>query len=151
MAECTASSTLDSLQLLEDCLRIRAVVCAAEVLPPDNAVLVDDEGGGLGDVVIGKHSVVLDDASIRVVQDGEGSAPIVCRLFRALKIVGADGENDCVVLLYRSVMGCQLDELLAAERSPECAVEYEDDVTMSSICAQRIVVSARAWQREVRR
>lgn len=56
-------------------------------------------------------------------------------LFRALKIIGADGENDGVAFLYRGVVVCQLYELSAAERSPKCAVEDEHDVAVPPIRA----------------
>ena len=56
-------------------------------------------------------------------------------LFSALKIIGADGENDCVALLYRGVIVCQLDELPAADWSPESAVEDEHDVAVPPIRA----------------
>ena len=71
-----------------------------------------------------------------------------CR-FRSVQVVGADCEDDCVALLYRVVVVCQLDELSTAELSPECAVEDEDDVAVSPIRAQRIVFPARTRQREV--
>ena len=73
------------------------------------------------------------------------------RRFRSFQVVSADGKNERVALLYRGVMVCQLDELSAAERSPERAVEDEHDVAVSTIRAQGIVVAARAWQREVGR
>ena len=73
------------------------------------------------------------------------------RRFRSFQVVSADGKNERVALLYRGVMVCQLDELSAAERSPERAVEDEHDVAVSPVCAQGIVVAARAWQREIGR
>ena len=76
---------------------------------------------------------------------------MVCCHFRTRQVVGADGKNDGVLFLYLFVVICQLDELLAAERSPECSIEDEDDITVSLIRAQRIVFAARAWQREVGR
>ena len=71
------------------------------------------------------------------------------RFFSPLQVVGAYREYYRVFLLYFCVVVCQLDELRAAERSPECAVEDEHDIAVSPICAQGIVVPARAWQREV--
>ena len=41
----------------------------------------------------------------------------------SLEIVRADCEDDGVLFLYLGVMVCQLDELSAAEWSPECPVE----------------------------
>lgn len=57
-----------------------------------------------------------------------------CR-FRSRQIIGTDGENDGVVLLYRGIVVCQLDELNAAERSPERTVEDKDDIAMFPIRA----------------
>lgn len=45
-----------------------------------------------------------------------------CR-FRTFQVIGTDGENDSVALLYCVVIVCQLDELSAAERSPKGAVK----------------------------
>lgn len=73
------------------------------------------------------------------------------RRFRSFQLIGADCEYECVVLFYFGIVVCQLDELSAAERSPECAIEDECDVAMPSICAQGIFIAARARQREVRR
>ena len=140
-----------SLKLLQNCLRVRAVgLGVTDMFPANDAVLVDDECRRLGGVAV-QDSVIVDNSFIRIEQDGEGRAPFIRRRFRAFQVVGADGENDCVAFFYRGVVVCQLDELSAAERSPECAVEDEYDVAVPPIRAQRVVFAARAWQREVGR
>ena len=114
---------LQSLKPLQNCLRIRSVgLGVADIFPANDAVLVNDECRRLGGVAV-QDSVIADDTFTRIVQDWEGSAPFIRRRFRAFQVVGADGENDRVAFLYRVVVVCQLDELRAAERSPECAVE----------------------------
>ena len=142
---------LQRLKPLQNCLRIRSVgLGVADIFPANDAVLVNDECRRLGGVAV-QDSVIADNALSRIVQDWEGSAPFIRRRFRAFQVVGANGENDRVAFLYRVVVVCQLDELCAAERSPECAVEDENDVAVPPIRAQRVVFAARAWQREVGR
>ena len=114
---------VQSLELLQHGIRRWPVgLAAANVLPAYDAVLVDDEGGSIGDFTV-KQAIVFDDAYIRIVEDGERGTPFIRRRFRSFKIVCADGENDCVAFLYIVVVVCQLDELSAAERSPERSVE----------------------------
>ena len=116
-------SAFQSLKFPQNGFRLWAVGLAfADVPPAYDTVLVDDEGGSIGDIAV-KHAVIYDNALVGVVQDGEGRAPLMRRRFRAFQVIGADGENERVVLFYRGVMVCQLDELSAAERSPERAVE----------------------------
>ena len=145
------SLVFQSLELLQNCLRLRAVVfAAADVLPAYDAVFVYDECGRNGDIA-SKQSIFVDDTFVRVVQDGERRPPFMGCRFRSFQVICADGENDCVTLLYRGVVVCQLDELNTAERSPERAVKDEYDVTVVPIRTQRVVFAARAWEREVGR
>ena len=61
-----ASSTLDRLQLLEYCLRIRAVSGTTDILPANDSVFVDDEGGRYGNMIACKHTIVNDGIPARV-------------------------------------------------------------------------------------
>ena len=128
----SSALAFDSLQFLQHNLWRGAVAGAANILPANDAVLVDNECGGLGDIVASKHIVGVDCCPVGVGKYWEWRAPLVCGSLGSFQVVRTDREDDSVFLLYRCVVFCQLDELLAAERSPERAVEDEHNILVAS-------------------
>ena len=72
----------------------------------------------------------------------------MCGPLGSLEIVGADREDDGVLFLYLVVMVCQLDELSAAERSPECPVEDQHHILIASERFKGVFSAACARQRK---
>ena len=72
----------------------------------------------------------------------------MCGPLGSLEIVGADREDDGVLFLYLGVMVCQLDELSAAERSPECPVEDKHHILIASERFKGVFSAACARQRK---
>ena len=130
-AELPIEFALQILKLLQNRLRLRAVVGAAKILPSNDAVLVYNKCGRIGNLPI-EHAVFFDNAHIGVVEYWERRTPTMSGFFCSLQVVGADCQDYGVKFLYLIVVVCQLDELSTAERSPECPVEDQNHVLFAS-------------------
>ena len=88
--------TLDGLEFADDGVGAYAVGDAgAYVFPGDDAVFVEDEGGGGGAVGLdeGVDHVGLGDGAVGVVEDGEGDADPAGDVGGAAEVVDAYGED----------------------------------------------------------
>ena len=75
----------------------------------------------------------------------------MCGPLGSREIVGTDCEDDGVLFFYRGVVIRQLDELSAAERSPECPIEDQNHVLVASESFKVEFATASARQGKVRR
>ena len=80
-----------------------------------------------------EHAILPRNSRIAVrVDDWEHRDEVFDRVFSTLQIVGAKGDDFGISTFDGLVVLCQIDELAAAERSPERPIEDQHGVLIAA-------------------